>query len=151
MTQKRKSAGAAKKPKAAKPPKPIAAYIVVRELPSETPTFTEPDRVFANKGDALKYARERNRELRSLTCPFDGNHNDPDRTMKGGEKALVSLVKKLKLPVPKKGNGKYSFGIDWEAWWDGLYFDMTDAQRETIWDAQDQFDWYKVKSTTVEG
>ena len=129
----------------------VTAYIVVREIPSESPTFTEPDRVFANKGDAMKYADERNRELRALTCPFDGNYNDPDRTMKGGEKALVALLKKLKLPVPKKGNGEYSSSVDWEAWWDAHYFDMIDAHREAIWDAQDKFDWYKVKQTTLEG
>jgi hypothetical protein len=128
-------------------PKPVTAYIVVREIPSESTTYTEPDRVFLDKKAAQKYADELNLQLRKLVNPF--SNNEPRHNTKGGEKAFIALVKKLKLPVPPKDKD-YGY-IDWEAWWDRHYFDMTDAQRDAIWDSQVNYNWYLVTKTTVEG
>jgi hypothetical protein len=139
----------AKKPKKPAKPKPAPAYVVVRELRGESPTFTEPDRVFADRKAAQAHADELNRQLRTHTGPFQ-NYNDPDNSMKGGERAFLTLVKKLKLPVPKKEGDGYSY-INWEAWWDRHYFDMTEEQRDALWDALDKFDWYHVQETELEG
>jgi hypothetical protein len=136
----------AKKPQKPAKPRAVPAYVVVRDLTRESPTFSEPDRVFATKGAALKFAEERNRELRQLVNPFDGR--SAAYSLKGGEKALIALLKKLRLPIPKKDKS-YIF-IDWEEWWDQRYFDVTDAQREAIWNALDKYNWYTVKTTTVE-
>ncbi len=152
MTKKAKTpASKAKTPKKAapKPAKPnsAAVYTVVREIPSESPSHTTPERVFATKTAAQKFADERNRELRALTNPFDGS--DPDIAMTGGDKAFLALLKKLGVTAPTKQKG-YSY-IDWEAWWDRTYFDLTDEQRGALWDALDKFDFYKVKATKLEG
>ena len=127
-------------------PKAVTAYVVVREFFGETKTYTEPDRVFASRAAARRYADDLNAQLRALTNPFEGW--SPDFAMTGGEKALIQLVRKLGLTPPAKQKG-YAY-IDWQAWWDRGYFDMTDAQRAAIWDALDKYNWYKVKATTVE-
>jgi hypothetical protein len=137
----------AKKPAKPKKPRALPAFVVVRELASESPSFSEPERVFATKSDSLKFAVERNRDLRQLVNPFCDR--SVDYLLKGGEKALLALVKSLDLPVPKKGNSGHSF-IDWEVWWDAHYFDMTDTQRDAIWDVLDKYNWYTVKATMVE-
>jgi hypothetical protein len=149
----------AKKPKAAKRgegkakaagkparPRRVRAYVVVREVPAEVTSYTEPECVFASKSAALKLATERNREIRALTNPFE--RCSPEYAMTGGEKALFALLKKLRLTAPKKDK-TYHF-VDWEEWWDRAYFDITDAQRAAIWDALDKFDWYRIRQTTVE-
>jgi hypothetical protein len=141
-------AGLAKKPKKAAKPHTATAYVVVREIPAESPSFSDPERVFAKKDAAQKFAEERNRELRRLVNPFA--ERSAQYLLNGGEKALTALVKKLKLPAPAK-HKTYGSYIDWEGWWDGHYFDMTDAQRDAIWDALDKYDWYTVKTTKLEG
>jgi hypothetical protein len=155
MTRKK----AAAKPPARKKPttkakpgggksKAATVFVVVREAGHDTPAYTEPERVFASRAAAASYARERNRELRHLVNPFDGP--GPDYAVKGGEKALLALVKKLGLPAPKKTTSYGSPYIDWEEWWDRRYFDMTDAQRDAVWDALGKYNWYKVKATSLE-
>lgn len=147
MTRKKTSAKkAAVLRMAARKPKVATAFVVVREIPAETPTFTEPERVFASRADAQRVAAAHNRELRAMLNPFETL--SPEYSVKGGEKALLARVKQLKLPVPKK-HKSYNF-IDWEEWWDRHYFDMTDAQRDAIWDALEKFNWYKVRKTQVE-
>lgn len=140
-------AGKAKPGKKAARPRAVTAYVAVREIPSELTAFSEPERVFATKAAALRFAEERNRELRRLVSPFA--ERSAEYLLTGGEKALTVLVKKLKLPAPAKHK---TYGtIDWEGWWDGHYFDMTDAQRDAIWDALDKYNWYRVRETKVEG
>jgi len=153
MTSKAKTTKAKKSPvtskmTAKKPAKPksTTVYTVVRRIPAESPVYTEPDRVFATKAAARRFAAECNRELRAVMNPFDCN--DPGNAMIGGEKAFVALLKKLGLTPPTKKKG-YVY-LDWEGWWDTHYFDMTEDQRETLWDALTKYDWYKVKETTLE-
>jgi hypothetical protein len=159
MTRKKAPAksAAGKKPAArkaailkmpARKPKSVSAFVVVREILGETTTYTEPERAFATQAAARAFAEERNRELRQLVNPFE--MYGPDSTAKGGEKALLELVKKLKLPGPKKAT-RYGYArLEWEKWWDAHYFDMTDAQRDAVWDALEKYNWYKVKPTTLE-
>jgi hypothetical protein len=147
MTRKATPKKSKKTKKPAKP-KPVTAYIVVREMVSVNRSYTEPDRVFVSKGAARRYAEQLNRELRAFTNPFDDDR-DPGWLLSGGEEALVALVKKLGLAVPKvRASERY---IDWAAWWNRAYFGTTDAQRDAIWDALDEFGWYKVKQTILEG
>jgi hypothetical protein len=144
-----RKAASKKKPakkKSAKP-KPVAASVVVRELPSEVTNYTEPTTVYANKQAATARAKALNAELRAVTNPFEGC--SAEYMVKGGEKALLALLKEIGAPAPAKPKPSYPY-IDWEKWWDGAYFDMTDAQRDAIWDALDKFDWYEVKTVTVE-
>lgn len=135
--------------KTKKPAKPAKAYIVVREMVSVNRSYTEPDRVFVSKAAARKYAEQLNRELRGLVNPF-ADDTDVEWLMSRGEKGLVALVKKLRLPAPKKDNPHGYAYIDWEKWWDENYFNITDAQRDAIWDALDKYNWYTVKETTLE-
>jgi hypothetical protein len=139
-----------KKPakKAKAPKKPVTAYFAVREMVSVNRSYTEPDRMFTSRTEAQKYADKLNRELRQFTNPFDDDH-DVQWLLTDGEDALFALVKKFRLPAPQKYKGYSS--VDWERWWDAHYFDMSDAQRDAIWDALDQFNWYKVKTTELEG
>ncbi len=128
------------------PAKAATAYIVVRALPSEDTSFTEPDRVFVDRTAARKHADELNRQLRALVNPFDTGSG----FIKGGDKSLLALLKRLKLPQPKKkANYGYSY-LDWAAWWDRYYFDMTHEQREAIWNALDRFNWYHVREVEME-
>jgi hypothetical protein len=132
----------------ARKPKSVSAFVVVREIPGETTTYTEPERVFATQAAARAFAEERNRELRQLVNPFE--MYGPDSTAKGGEKALLALVQKLGLPAPKKAASYDSSRAVWEKWWDRHYFDMTDPQRDAVWDVLEKYNWYKVKPTKVE-
>lgn len=125
----------------------ITAYIVVRVISGEQSCFTTPNHVFADRNAAHAHSDELNRQLRAITGPFQ-HDNHPDNTMTGGESAFLSLLKKLKLPVPKKRTD-YNF-IDWAAWWDRYYFDMTHEQREAIWNALDRFNWYHVREVEME-
>jgi len=143
-----KAGKAAKKPQKAAKPRAVPAYVVVREVPSETRSFSDPECVFATKAAAMKFAEARNRELRQLVNPF--YDRSADYLLTGGEKALTALVKQLGLPVPAKSKSYGYSIIEWMQWWDGHYFDMTDAQREAIWDALDKYNWYTVKTTKVE-
>lgn len=141
---------ATKKPKAAKKPakpKSVTAYVVRRRVPAEGESYTEPELVFATKAAAQKLADERNAELRAMVNPFE--RYPPQYSITGGEKAFLALLKKLRVTAPKKPKGEYAW-IDWEGWWDDSYFDMTDTQREAIWDALDKFDRFHVTATTVE-
>ena len=135
------------KPAKPAPPASATAYVVVRELPAETPSFTAPERVFATEKAARAFADARNRELRDLVNPFaDGS---PEYLVKGGDKAFLALVKKLGLALPPmRKNLTY---IAWEEWWDRAYFDMSDEQRGAIWDALSKYQWYKVAATELEG
>ena len=129
--------------KVTKPKKPTTAYIAVREMVSVNESYTEPDRVFVSKGAARKYAEQLNRELRALTNPFDDDHDPPMLIRDGDDDTLIALLKKLGLAVPKvPASERY---IDWAAWWDRAHFEMTEAQRDAIWDVLDEFEWYKVK------
>ena len=136
---------ATKKAKKPAKPKSVTAYVVQRRVPAEGESYTEPERVFATKAAAQKLADERNAELRAMVNPFE--RYPPQYVITGGENAFLALLKKLGLTAPKKPKNTW---INWEAWWDDSYFNMTDAQREAIWDALDKFDWYHVAATTVE-
>jgi hypothetical protein len=142
---KSKSASKAKKP--AKP-KSVIAYVVRRRVPAENDSYTEPERLFGTKAAAQKFAAERNAELQAMTNPFERH---PHYEMTGGEAALLALVKKLGLTPPKKPEGASEWlSLGWEGWWDASYFNMTEDQREAIWDALDKFDWYHVAATELE-
>ena len=67
--------------------------------------------------------------------PFAEGH-DPDMLLNGGDDTLVALMKELGVAVPKVKRGERY--INWEAWWDRAYYDLTDAQRDAIWDALDE-------------
>ncbi|MCI0704222.1 MAG: hypothetical protein L0241_24455 [Planctomycetia bacterium] len=134
------------KTKSAPKPKSKTVYTVQREISSEFPTHTEPERIFMDKSAAQRFADERNKELRAVTNPFRDNW--PDYMIKGGTKALVAVFKKLKLTPPTKKKDEYE--VDWEGWWDRNYFNMTDAQRDAIWNALNKYNFYKVTTTTLE-
>lgn len=136
-----------KKATAKKPTKPAMVYMAVRTMRAANESFTEPDRVFATKAAAQKYADQLNRELRILTNPF-GEYLGPADLVSEGEDAFIALLKKVGVTIPKPQKGERY--VDWEAWWDRSYFDITDAQREAIWDVLDEFEWYGVKQTTLE-
>jgi hypothetical protein len=149
MTRKATATKGKKTKKAKKPAKPksVTAYVVQRRVPAENTSFTEPERVFATKAAAQKLADERNADLRAMVNPFE--RYPPQYAITGGEVSFLALLKKLRLTPPKKPKDDRSW-IDWETWWDDAYFNMTDAQREAIWDALDKFDWYHVAATTLE-
>jgi hypothetical protein len=158
----KKAKPAAKKPAAQKPaakkpatkgakkpakPKPVTAYVVVREVPSEVRSYTEPTTVFATKAAAAAHAAALNAELRAVCNPFEDY--SPGYAAKGVEAALLATLKKVGAPEPPK-TGKPAY-YDWQGWWDASYFDMTDAQRDAVWDALAKFPWFEVQAVTVEG
>jgi hypothetical protein len=141
----------AKKNPPAKKPKTSAdkAYTVVRATGGEISGQTEPDRVYASRSAAQADADARNAELRQLLNPFA--EASAGYVLSGGETELKQLVARLKLPPPKSRKNYGREYTDWSEWWDAHYFDMTDAQRDAIWDALTKFNWYKVRETTLEG
>jgi hypothetical protein len=124
-------------------------YVVVRERRGETTCYTPPDRVYATEAAARADADARNAELRKVLNPF--SEGDASYVAHGGEAGLKKLLEKLQLPLPKPTKMYGNSYIDWAAWWDAHYFDMTDAQRNAIWDALTKFPWYLVRETTLEG
>lgn len=146
MTKKaptKKATPAKKSPKVKK----VTVFVVQRRLPAEHISYSDPDRVFATKKAATAHAEALNRELRACTNPFE--LCSPEDSTKGGEKAFFALLKKLGLTPPKLSNQHDSY-IDWQQWWNQSYFDMTDAQRDAIWNSFDEFEWYEVRTTTLE-
>ena len=134
------------KSKSAAKSKGVIVYTAQRLLNKYDRSYTEPDRIFADKTAAQLYADERNRELRAITNPFHDCYAHD--ISKGGQKALVARVKKLKLKPPTKKKGEW--GVNWEAWWDDNYFNMTDDQRDAIWERLTEFNFYQVTTTTME-
>lgn len=133
----------AKKAKAARKPKPLKAYIAVRKIESVNRSYTEPDRVFGSKKAAQEHAERLNRELRACANPFT-NERVPDFLVPS-EKTFFKLLKKLEITVPKPPKGGY---VEWEQWWAGS--ELTEAQRDALWDAFKYFEWYTVRETTLE-
>jgi hypothetical protein len=141
----------AKTPANRKVSKRLKAFVVYRQIRGDSGEFVDvvPDRVFATPETAQRHADALNREVRAVCNPF---HRDyVDALIKGGEKSLLKLIATLGLHPPAKIRVHGQEYTQWVAWWDSNYFDMTDAQREAIWNALDKFNWYKVKTTTVEG
>lgn len=146
MTRKATSKKAPQKP--AKPREPQTVYIAVRRMVLVNDSFTEPDRVFATKAAARAHAEQLNRELRTLTNPFADDRYPGDFLKSGDDDDFVKVLKALGLAAPKPPKGQSS--VNWEEWWDRTYPDLTDAQREALWDALNEFEWYVVKQTTLE-
>jgi hypothetical protein len=127
--------------------KGVLVFAVQRvAMGGEGPADGEPERVFADEKAARRYARERSRECRAYTNPFAWGWWE---AVAGDEKKLLAVVKKLKLTPPAKKKNEYA--IDWSGWWDRTYPDMTDAQRDAVWDALDRLQLYRVVRTTLEG
>jgi hypothetical protein len=129
--------------------KPVTVYAVQRQICGydEGRTDGEPERVFADQKAAEQYAEERALACRAFLNPFD-NGAEAVRYIRGGEKALIALLRKIGLTPPSKKKGGYS--IDWGDWWDETYSDMTDAQRDAIWNATSRLKLYRVVKTTLE-
>lgn len=139
-TKSKKPTAAAKKPKA------VPVYVVVREIGGESPAYTEPDIVFASKPAAIQHAEKLNREMRSFANPFE--FCNPQYAVEGGETAFLKFLKKNKYPLPPSNP---QFGhYEWARWWDQNYFAMSDQQRETLWDQLTDFHWHKVRATKIE-
>jgi hypothetical protein len=121
-------------------------FVVQRKLEGDT-YYTEPDRVFATEEAARAHADALNRELLALAAPFE--EYGAGSRIKGGDKALVALVAKMGLP-PATKKQRYGGNLDWSAWWSDNYFNMTADQRDALCKALDRFEWYKVRTTTLE-
>jgi hypothetical protein len=147
----------AKKPaaRAAAPKKPVArskrqkVFVVQQKVFGVygDAQYTPPDRVFVTQRAAQQYADERNRELLALGTPFE--RFDVGSLIKGGDKALVALVEKMGLQPPTK-HGPFGRVLDWADWWNAHYFDLTDDQRDALCTALDKFEWFQVRTTTLE-
>jgi len=137
------------KTKAKKPvrPRPMTVYAVQRRINGyEGPADGEPERIFADKKAAEQYATERTHACRVFLNPFADEL--AGNSITGGEKKLVAVVKKLGLKPPQKKKSDYY--TDWHGWWDQMYHDMSDAQRDAIWDSLNKLKLYQVVETMLE-
>ena len=126
--------------------KAVTVYAVQRVISgSEGAAEGEPERVFASETAARKYAAERTLACRAFMNPFSTPYYLP---ITGGEKKLIARVTKLGLTPPAKKKSEYY--PDWRGWWDRNYANMTQAQRDAIWDALDKLELYTVVKTTLE-
>jgi hypothetical protein len=144
-----KKKAAAKKPAAKKPRavKPAEVYVVERiTMGYEGTVNGEPERVFAGKAAAVKFAAERTLAARAFTNPFEWNTGP---IITGGETKLAAVITKLGLKPPTKKKGEY--GINWSRWWDQTYEQMSEQQRDAIWDALDKKKLYRVVKNELEG
>jgi hypothetical protein len=143
---KKKAPAKKRKPASAKP-KRLTVYAVQRVADGyDGPSYGEPERVFADRKAAAAFARELARAGRAILNPFHAG--GPEDWITGGEKKLVEAVKKLGLKPPKVKKGYYY--TDWPGWWNQTYYDMTEAQRDAVWDALNKLKLYQVVSTTLE-
>ena len=133
-----------KKAKAPAKPKPLKVYIVVREVSSVNTSFTEPERVFASKKAAQEHAERLNRELRAHTNPF-ANAREPGFLM-SDEDILFRLLKTFGVAKPKLPKGH----MKWDQWWARVAAELTEEQRDAVWDVFDDLKWYEVRETTLE-
>ncbi|MDY3556114.1 hypothetical protein R5W24_005277 [Gemmata sp. JC717] len=136
---------AAKKAKQPRKAKSLKAYIVVREVSAVNTSYTEPDLVFASKKAAEEHAERLNRELRAHTNPFAGD-TDPGFLM-SDEDELFKLLKTFGVPEPKAPKVGY---VKWDQWWARVVGELTEGQRDAVWAAFDEFEWYEVRETTLE-
>lgn len=144
-TAKKAAKKATAKTKAKAPPKPRKVYLAVREMERVNRSYTEPDRVFASKKAAQEYADALNRELRALTNPF-ADDSEPGFLISDQDK-LWALLKTFNVAEPKAPKGGY---VKWDQWWAKVAAELTEEQRDAVWDAFDEVKWYKVKETTLE-
>jgi hypothetical protein len=142
----RKTAPAAKTPRATRVP----AFVVQRRYEDMHGVLvsTEPDRVFLSARAARAHADRLNLELRAVVNPFLAGWSS---FVRNGEKTLRELIAEFGLPAPevlKRHGREYA---QWHMWWEDYYSDMTDAQRDAIWDVFGKSNWYEVQKTTLEG
>jgi hypothetical protein len=99
---------------------------------------------FRSRKQAEAYCRELEQQARRELSPFQF----------GEELELLTSLKKpaldrglrqlgLKPPTAKAFRAEWG-GIDWRAWWDAVAADLTDAQREGIFDLLDRLRFYEV-------
>jgi hypothetical protein len=149
VTGRKKSAKAAA-PRRARTPtaRRTTAFVVQRKtygVYGDT-LYTEPDRVFATEEAAEAHAEVLNRELVRLGEPFA--LYDVTGLIAGGDAALAALVEQLNLPQP---TGKNRRGRpDWAGWWNEHSYNLSDDQRDSLCRALDRFEWYRVRTTTLE-
>jgi hypothetical protein len=110
--------------------------------------YTPPDRVFITQEAAQRYADDLNRELVALGGPFA--YGNAGYLIEGGDKALTAIVERMGLRPPTARAGPTGRNLDWSGWWNDNYFNMTDDQREELCKALDKFEWFQVRTTTLE-
>jgi hypothetical protein len=148
----KKKSKPAKTPLAKAPRTPAAKRLKVFVVQRKTfgvygdTLYTDPDRVFATEERAKQYADTLNRELLTVGTPFE--YFDVSSLIGGGDKSLTALVTRLGLPLPTTRNLRNN--LDWTSWWNANYFNITDAQRNELCLALDRFEWYQVRTTTLE-
>lgn len=140
-----KKSTAKKTAKAPPKPKPRKVYLAVREMEQVNRSYTEPDRVFASRKAAQEHAAALNRDLRALTNPF-ADEREPGFIMSDEDK-LWALLKTFNIAEPKAPKGGY---IRWDKWWAQVAAELTEEQRDAVWNLFDEYEWYKVKQTTLE-
>lgn len=134
-------------------PGPSAAkrevFIVQRARPDVVGNlrYTEPDRVLGTEAAARRHVDALNRELQLDGVPF--REYTASAFITGGEPALLAVVAALGLPAPTTRT-RYGDGFDWADWWEVNCRGMTDEQRVALGSALDQFQWYRVRTTTLE-
>ena len=130
-------------------PKPKTVFTVQRlqQFSNDDDGFSpgEPERVFGTRAAAEAFAAARGREARAFTNPFAAD--DPRTLCTGGEKAFRKRLKELGVTAPAKT--KDYWDTDWAAWWDATVGTLTEAQRDQLWAAIDQFNLYAVAETEL--
>lgn len=156
---KAKKKPAAKKP----PPKPVRVYLVVRRafsagtyegLSYGTPETDDghpndvPVRAFANKGDAMRFARELDDEIRrTFPPPLFGGEDDDDNA---GPR-IATAVAALGLPAFKGGVYNYLSGRRFGEWWAKHAADLSAEQKAALWEPFQGMTFHQVKQVEVEG
>lgn len=132
--------------------KPRTVFTVQRLLPQEYEEAAyhgDPERIFATRAAAEKYAADRTRAARAFTNPFAG-FAEPGELCKGGMRAFKKLMTQLKLKPPKGDDADDAWDSQWAAWWGDAMAKLTPAERDVLWDSLTKFELYWIDETTLE-
>ena len=106
-----------------------------------------PILAFTREAAASARAKQLTAEARRELNPFQFMYNDVESIMHGDEEALLLALGKMDLPFValKRYPTNYSREIiDWPAWYDDIADDLTDAERDAIWNLLDRLELYRV-------
>ncbi|MGL4550180.1 MAG: hypothetical protein ACRC33_03245 [Gemmataceae bacterium] len=113
-----------------------------------------PVAAFVKKADATKRAKELAAAARRETNPFQFEGGELDALSSLPEKSLLGRLTALGLVPPPAITGhpdRWRNGRrDWITWYDGLASQLTDAERDGVWDLLDLLVLYAVVSVALE-
>jgi len=104
-----------------------------------------PLRCFRSREEAEACCQELEQQARRELSPFQFHMGELELLTTLSEKEFRQALGKLGLTPPTGTAFRTEWrSIDWRVWWDAVAADLTDAQREGVFDLLDELRFYEV-------